>query len=256
MPDSNLTTIEQTPPAQEQTKALAPITPMQMLQIAVEKNADLDQLQKLMDLQERWEANEARKAYAVAFAAFKAAAPTVAKNKNVTYGEGKNQTSYNHASLDNVVETLAPFLSAQGLSHSYKAEQLDGGAIRITCVLTHVLGHSESFALQSGPDQSGGKNNIQAIASTTSYLERYTFLGVTGTATGDIDDDGAHADHDPISDEQKASIIEKMKATNTDVVRFLKVLAVPTLDDLPATEFDKAVRLLHKKAQRQKESAK
>ena len=40
------------------------VTPMQMLQIAVEQGADLDRLEKLMDMQERWEANEARKAFA------------------------------------------------------------------------------------------------------------------------------------------------------------------------------------------------
>jgi hypothetical protein len=32
------------------------MTPMQMLQIAVSQGADLERIQKLMDLQDRWEA--------------------------------------------------------------------------------------------------------------------------------------------------------------------------------------------------------
>ena len=43
------------------------ITPMDMINTAIERGADIDQLTKLMDLQERWEANEARKAYQNAF---------------------------------------------------------------------------------------------------------------------------------------------------------------------------------------------
>lgn len=48
-------------------------TPMDLLSIAMDQGADLDRLERLMMMQERWEANEARKAYLSAFAAFKAA---------------------------------------------------------------------------------------------------------------------------------------------------------------------------------------
>jgi len=40
---------------------------------------------------------------------------------------------------------------------------------------------------------SGNKNPIQAIASTVSYLERYTLLAITGLTTKDMDDDGKNA---------------------------------------------------------------
>ncbi|MDO8534376.1 MAG: ERF family protein, partial [Xanthobacteraceae bacterium] len=95
------------------------ITPMQMLQIAVEQGADLDKLQKLMDLQERWEANEARKAYVAAINAFKAEPPAIQRNRHVRYetrGSSKD-TEYDHATLDNVVAAIGPGLSKHGLSH-------------------------------------------------------------------------------------------------------------------------------------------
>ena len=47
----------------DESTAVVAITPMQMIAQAVAQGADIDKLQKLMDLQERWEANEARKAY-------------------------------------------------------------------------------------------------------------------------------------------------------------------------------------------------
>ena len=48
------------------------VTPMSMLQAAREQNASIEQMQQLMDLQFKWEANEARKAYFKAVADFKA----------------------------------------------------------------------------------------------------------------------------------------------------------------------------------------
>jgi hypothetical protein len=46
-------------------------TPMVLLQMAMSQNADIEKLSKLMDLHERWEKTEARKAFDHAFAAFK-----------------------------------------------------------------------------------------------------------------------------------------------------------------------------------------
>ena len=45
------------PQKQQQLIPASPVTPMEMLTIAVQQNADLDKLQKLMDLQDRWEKN-------------------------------------------------------------------------------------------------------------------------------------------------------------------------------------------------------
>ena len=49
----------------------------------------------------------------------------------------------------------------------WNVEQTKEGRIAVTCILMHVLGHSESVRMESAADQSGGKNNIQAIGSAT-----------------------------------------------------------------------------------------
>ena len=162
---------------------VATITPMSMLAIAVEQGADLDKLSKLMDLQERWEANEARKAFVRAMSKFKADPPKIVKDKQVAYG----QTKYKHAELDQVASVIGVALALVGISHRWTLDQSNG--ISVCCILTHDLGHSESVTMTAPSDTSGQKNPIQAIASTISYLERYTLLASTGLATGEDDTD-------------------------------------------------------------------
>jgi hypothetical protein len=164
------------------------ITPMSILEIAVSQGADIDKLAKLMELQGRWEANEARKAFNAAMSVFKKNPPPIKKNKHVKFGT----TEYDHATLDNVTDTITAALSAVGISHKWKVAQ--SPEIAVTCVLTHEMGHSEETTLKAGADTSGSKNAIQAIGSTVTYLQRYTLLAAVGMATGGDDDGGASGD--------------------------------------------------------------
>src|SRR3990167_2499280 len=157
-------------------------SPAEMIRMAVAGGADLEKLSKLLDLQEKWEANEARKAYHRAMAEFKQNPPEIAKDKKVAYGN----TKYNHASLANVVKKITKELSKHGLSASWSTQQ--NGQIIVTCKITHVLGHSEETSLSAPADSSGSKNSIQAIGSTITYLERYAILALLGLATHDQDD--------------------------------------------------------------------
>ncbi len=162
-------------------------TPSDLLRMAVEQGADLDRLERLMALQERWEAGEAKKAYAVAFGAFKAEAVRILKNRAVTDGPLKGKS---YAELHSVVDAVTPALSRHGLSSSWRLTKDEKDWIEVTCTLTHVGGHSDSVSMGGPPDAGGAKNAIQARASTISYLERYTLKAITGTAEGGEDTDG------------------------------------------------------------------
>lgn len=172
-------------------EALQPsATPMALLAIAMSQNADIDKLKALMELQERWEANEARKAFTKALAEFKANPPQVTKNKHAGYdGKTSGRVDYDYASLDNVTESIQQGLSKYGLAHRWNVEQ-GQGVIRVTCILTHEAGHSEKVTMEGLADATGSKNAIQSIGSTVTYLERYTLLAATGLAAGGQDDDG------------------------------------------------------------------
>jgi hypothetical protein len=229
------------PPA---VRSSAAVTPMQMLQIAVERGADMAMLEKLMSLQERWEANEARKAYVAAMSEFKSEALSLAKNKHVAFGN----TKYDHATLDQVCDTVGPALSRYGLSHRWDIEQAEHDVIRVSCVLTHALGHSERVTLSAKPDTSGQKNAIQAIGSAITYLQRYTLLAATGLTAKEQDDDGKRGDKGgAISAEQKETLVALMKATDADVKKFLGYMGIAALDELPASRFANAKAALEKK---------
>lgn len=164
------------------------VTPMELIQLGMAKGIDMPQLEALFSLQLRWEANEAKKAFVAAMNAFKADPPEILKNKHVAYG----QTAYDHATLDHVCRQVTNGLSKHGISHRWRIEQTDA-LIRVTCILTHELGHSEETTLVAGADGSGSKNAIQAIGSAVTYLERYTLLAATGLAAKNGDNDGQGA---------------------------------------------------------------
>ena len=240
------------------------IGPMQLLQIAVAQGADIDKLEKLMALQERWEANEARKAYVSAMAAFKANPPDIFKTKQVAF----NDVSYKHALLSDATEQIGRALSAHGLSATWKTEQSEGGMTRVTCIITHSQGHSESVSLQAGLDQSGKKNNIQALGSTVSYLERYTLFAATGLAAKDQDDDGAK--HEDPQEQEQATITDdqaselhamlidagvKTAIANDRLAALAKLYGCVAITDLPAEHFEAAKARLADKIKKSKEKA-
>lgn len=213
-------------------------TPAQLLNIAIEKGADLDKLEKLMDLQVRWEQGNARKAYHEAMTAFKANPPEIEKDKKVSYGN----TKYNHASLSNVTAKINSELSKYGLSASWTTAQNDKG-VTVTCKISHILGHSEETSLTAGLDKSGAKNDIQALGSTISYLERYTILALTGLATSEMDDDG-QSTAAFISDKQKSTIIDFIQSKEVDETKFCAFMGVEEVGKILETDYNKAIAAL------------
>ena len=105
---------------------------------------DVAKLDALLKVKERWDAEEARKAFVVALSVFKADPPMLTKNKHVKFGV----TEYDHATLDQVSLVVGKALSAHGLSHRWDVEQKDG-EIKVACVLTHAEGHSERVQMQA-----------------------------------------------------------------------------------------------------------
>lgn len=165
-------------------------TPLSIMQIAVQSGQPLnvETMTQLFALHREMMADEARRAFEQAFAAFKAEAPKLQRTREVSFGQGK--TAYKFTPLDEIANTLGPALAKHGLSYNWRQESSKEG-ITVTCVLRHVNGHSTENTLgPAGADTSGSKNAIQAMGSAVSYLRRYTLLGVLGMATGDEDTDG------------------------------------------------------------------
>lgn len=186
-------------------------SPLNLLALAIEKGSSIEQLTQLMALQERYDANQAKIHFVAALNAFKANPPHIAKNNTVSFGEGSNKTTYDHATLDHVSDSIGAALAVHNLSHRWDTEQLESGVIKVTCVLTHLMGHSERTTLQAPPDASGKKNTIQSIGSTVTYLQRYTLLAATGMAVKGMDNDGAGDDANRLPEAEYQGFIAKIK---------------------------------------------
>lgn len=178
------------------------ISPAALLAYAYRNGATIDQIDRLLQLQQRMEADSALKAFNEDFALFKAEAVEIMKRKRVRFENSKGGiTDYKHAELSDVVEAVGPALSRHGFSWSWTPKQSKDW-IDVTCTLKHRRGHSESVTMGGPPDQSGGKNAIQAIISTTTYLERHTLKAIAGVSEKGDDDDGRGGPVEKTADQQ------------------------------------------------------
>jgi hypothetical protein len=173
---------------------------MRLIEIAVNNGADITQLEKLMDLQERYEANQAKKEFNAAMSKFQAMLPVIEKLGIVDYTTSKGRTFYQYARIEDIAKAIQPALKETGLSYRFTQSQ-DNGIITVRCIVTHQSGHSEYSELVSSPDISGGKDQLKSIASAISYLRRYTLTGILGIVVGGEDDDGDSVQYD--NQEQK-----------------------------------------------------
>ncbi|MGH8446439.1 MAG: ERF family protein, partial [Solimonas sp.] len=162
-------------------------TPFDLLRIVVEQNAPLDKIKEMMDLQDRWEANQARKAFHAAMAKFREQHIRVLRSETVEQGPLRG-TAY--AKLSDFVGAAGQALSAAGLSVTWKILRDEEKWIEVACIVSHIDGHSEQRSMGGPPDAGGAKNAIQARASTVSYLEKYTFKMALGLAEENDDNDG------------------------------------------------------------------
>ncbi len=223
--------------------------PMGLVQFALSRGASVEQIEKLVALAEREQAKRAKRAFESAVAAFKQNPPAVLRNKLVEFDTSKGRTSYKHATLDNVCAQLDPALAKFGLSARWKTDQLDGGLIRVTCILSHVEGHSEETRLQCTADISGGKNAIQAVGSTVTYLERYTLLAACGIAVQNADDDGAASGRpdDVLTGQQCKELCDLMNEKRADFDKFCQFFKINDISELPQTKFNQAMSMVSQK---------
>ena len=227
-------------PVETNLVANVSVTPMQMLQVAVEKGHGLDQIEKLMELERRWKDDRAREAYYLALAEF--------KKKPITVTKDKKNTQYNsmYTTIGNLVNTVNAAMAPFGLNARWSLDQSDG--ITVTCILSHTLGHSESVSMSGPPDESGSKNQLQQIKSTITYLELTTFQAVTGVVSQDanLDDDGSGA-AETISADQIKDLEALISEVGAKKAAFLKTCQIDKLENLPVHMFKGAVARLEQK---------
>ena len=219
---------------QIEPQALVTMTPMDMLARAVQSGADLDMIEKLMNLHERWEAGNARKAFEESLAKAKGEIPVITRNAS-----GHNSKKY--ADFAAIAKVIDPILARHGLSYRFRTTQTD--KISVTCVL-FGHGHSEETTLSGPADASGSKNAIQAIGSTLTYLQRYSLVQALGLAAAEDDDGKAGAGQPTITQEQADNLRDLIEANGKNTAKFLKWAKAERIEDIRADYYDSCVETI------------
>ena len=229
----------------------AQATPLQMVQAAMERGMDAETIGKFMDLADRHEAKQAKRAFDQAMSTFRSQCPTIEKT-----AKGHNSK---YAKLDKTIEQIKGLMAECGLSHSWRIDQADG-QISVTCVVSHIDGHSEQTSLSSAPDDGGKMNSIQRIGSAVSYLQRYTLFAILGLASGDQDDDGQSVNESDLIDESTQAdinaMVDEILKTPQERVNFSGYLktrigaANGFVRNIPSAKAAEVVAMLEKKRSR------
>jgi len=161
-------------------------TPMSMISHAIDKGATVETLEKMFALQERWEANQAKKKFDKAMSDFQAKCPVIKKNKDVFDKQGKLRYSY--ALLDSIVSQTRKLISEAGLSYRFANTKTETEMV-VECIVTHIDGHSQSspFTVAIGTEQY--MTDTQKMGARSTFAKRYAFCDAFGIMTGDEDND-------------------------------------------------------------------
>lgn len=164
--------------------------PDQLLAMAIDKNLDIDKLERLVAMKERYDAQQAKKAYNAALSEFQRECPDIRKTKKVRFETKSGFTSYDYAPLSDIDRQIKGLMNKHGFAKDWKISEANG-KIKVICVIKHIAGHQEEGAeMESDADTSGGKNAIQGKGSAIEYMKRYTLIGALGLTTADQDIDG------------------------------------------------------------------
>ncbi|UFQ02222.1 ERF family protein [Pseudomonas fitomaticsae] len=215
---------------------------------AADPTCDIEKMERLLAMHERMQAKTAEQEFNAAMAEMQCNIPTVFE------GAVNLHTGNSYATLDHITHTLKPIMQRHGFAITFKVENADK-MIKVTGILMHRGGHREETTMSLPVDIGKGRNDVQAVGSSTTYGKRYVMCALLNITTGEArDDDGLGATGDDGVDLQEqvvADILERVSETSTaDELKEVWQAAVKVLQDArdkPGYEAVKAAVLEHQK---------
>lgn len=138
---------------------------------------------------------------------------------------------YTYASLDNIVETIAPALEKAGIGyiHTFSGDT-------IICTIFNKEGESITSELSLVIDNAGKMSASQQQGSAITYARRYTLSAILGLVT-DEDTDGATMTPKTSQNAPKRQNIKPKSVVNTGDETYLKIIdAFDKFSDFEALE--------------------
>lgn len=211
---------------------------------ASDPSCDIEKMERLMQMHERMESRKAAAEFAAALSDMQDQLPSIGERGNAA-------SRYTYALWEDINTAIKPVLKANGFALSFRTDCSDG--ITVTGVLSHRSGHSESTSIKLPADGSGGKNAVQAVASSVSYGKRYTAGALLNLTSHGEDDDAYRAAVPLITEDQEATLQALADEVKADVAGFLRYMSkackvgIGSIGEIPANAYKDAVALLEQK---------
>jgi ERF superfamily len=213
---------------------------------ARDPSVDVGKLERLLAIQQQVLADQRRTSYMAALARLQARLPQIAKSGNILDRDGQVRNRY--AKVEDVDVAIRPLCAEEGFSFSFDSKSLGTAGAEYTCAMHHRDGHSETKSLVLPLDSGAGRNAVQSAGSSLSYAKRYLLGMHLHLVTRDEDDDGEGAGRTPITAEQAAKLREALASVKGNESRFLNWLAAASFEEIPAANYDRAMRFIAEKA--------
>ena len=161
------------------------------LQSAIEKGADPDTLEKILNMQERVLDRQSEQAYAQSMVEVQMKMPAIIKNKT------NDQTRSSYSDMGQILKQITPFYTAAGFALSFgNGNASEPNEVRVTCDVMHSQGHSKPYFIDVPIDMTGIKGNqnktaVHGTGSAISYGQRYLIKLIFNLNTSDDDDGNA-----------------------------------------------------------------
>jgi hypothetical protein len=220
-------------------------TPMSILQMATEKGANVETIERLSALAERWQDRKAQEEFAAALAKFQTLCPTVFKGRATK--EGAGGFGYKFASFDDIMREAGPILSECGISVGFDtSHDLEKGMLTVTCRI-RVGGHFEDRTFSCPVASSLKVSEAQKFGSALSYAKRYCFCAAMNIVVTDEDDDGTGT-FEYIDETQVETLNTLIAEKNANFKKFLEWAQIPELSKMLKSNYAKAIDMLRRKA--------
>lgn len=226
-----------------------------LVRLAIDRGVDVEILERLVSLQEHIYQRDARREFFEALARVQEAAPDIPKTREADIAtRGGGGYAYKFAPLEDVVPALRPILREHGFSFGWTTEGLEGGVLRVVCILRHIAGHEERATFPVPTETKAAMSGAQKLGSALTYGRRQSFISVLGLVTVDEDTDARlGVDRESkISEEQLADLSALIEEVGANAERFKAYLGVKDLADLPVADLPGAISSLEMKREQQK----
>lgn len=172
---------------------------------AIAANVPVETMEKLFALRANVKAEAAKEAFVRAMGKFQNDCPVIKKTRKVLNKDGRS-VRYQFAPLEAIVEQIKKVVMDNELSYSWNTEHTEGH-MKVTCTITHVLGHSTTSTFEIPIDPEGFMTAPQKYASAQTFAKRYTLCNALGISTGDEDTDATDVGKEKTPKSDKSKIL-------------------------------------------------